>query len=141
VVVVVGQSVAGRRPMDQVLDHKMVDKELVHRLAMDFLVHSFEAVAYSPSEAVAYFEAVAYSAYFEAVVYFPCEVVVDRPSAEGVGRSVEVVDHNYRMIEILPKGWMEVELDLSSMACQSPDIQQAQIEDNEASLDESLNGY
>ena len=86
--------------MDQDLDHKMVDKELVHRRAMDFLVHSSEAVAYSPSEAVAYHEAVAYS---EAVVYFPCEEVVVRPSSEVVDRSMEVVDHNYRMIEILPR--------------------------------------
>lgn len=35
---------------------------------------------------------------------------------------------------------MVVELDLSSTVCQNPDMQQAQIEDNEASLDESLNG-
>lgn len=81
--------------MDQDLDHKMVDKELVHRLAMDFLVHSSEEVAYSPSEAVAYSEAVVY--------YFPCEVVVVRPSPEAVDRSMEVVDHNYRMIQILPR--------------------------------------
>ena len=71
--------------MDQDLDHKMVDKELVHRHAMHFLVHSFEVVAYYPSEAVAY---------LEAVVYFPCEV----------DQSVEAVDHNYRMMEILPRG-------------------------------------
>ena len=30
--------------MDQDLDHKMVDKELVHHLAMDFLDHSYEEV-------------------------------------------------------------------------------------------------
>ena len=35
---------------------------------------------------------------------------------------------------------MEVELHLSSMACQNPDMQQGQIEDNEASLDENPNG-
>ena len=35
---------------------------------------------------------------------------------------------------------MEVELHLCSTACQNPDMQLAQIEDNEASLDESLNG-
>ena len=80
--------------MDQDLDHKMVDKELVHRHAMHFLVHSFEAVAYYPSEAVAY---------LEAVVYFPCEEVVVHPSPE-VDQSVEAVDHNYRMMEILPRG-------------------------------------
>ena len=91
-VVVVGQSDAGRRrPMDQDLDHKMVGKEQVHRLAMDFLVRS---VAYSPSEAVAY---------LEAVVYFPCEAVVVRPSSEVVDWSMEVVDHNYDS-EILPRG-------------------------------------
>ena len=43
--------------MDWGLDRKMVvDKELLHRLAMDFLVHSSSAsekVAYSPSEAAA----------------------------------------------------------------------------------------
>ena len=36
---------------------------------------------------------------------------------------------------------MEVELDLNSMGCQNPDTQPAQIEDNEASLDENPNGY
>lgn len=93
---VVGQSVAGRRPMDQDLDRKMVDKELVHRHAMHFLVHLFDEVAYSPSEAVGH---------LEAVVYFPCEEVVVRPSpAEAVDRSVEVVGHNYRMVGILPRG-------------------------------------
>ena len=54
VVELVDQNVAGRHPMHQDLDHKMVDKELVHRHAMDFLVHSSsEAVEYySPCEAV-----------------------------------------------------------------------------------------
>jgi hypothetical protein len=47
----------------------MVDKKLVHHLAIDFLVHSSEAVVYSP---------------IEVVVYFPCEVVVVRPSSEAV---------------------------------------------------------
>ena len=102
--------------MDRGLDHKMVDKEPLHRrrLAMDFLVHSsseavayspFEAVVYSPSEAVAYSEAEAYSeavAYSEAEVCSPCEVV-DLPSSEAADPSVEVVDHNLRMMEILPR--------------------------------------
>ena len=86
-VVVVGQSVAGRCPIHQDLDHKMVDKELVHHCAMDFLVRSSEAVAYSPCEAVVF-----------------REVVVVRPSSEAVERSVEAVDHNYRMVDILPRG-------------------------------------
>jgi hypothetical protein len=87
----VGQSVVGRRPMYQDLDHKMVDKDLVDRLAMDFLVHSWTEVAYSQTEPVA-----------EAVV---CEVVVVvRPSSEAVDPSVGVVDHNCRMVvDILPK--------------------------------------
>jgi hypothetical protein len=33
---------------------------------------------------------------------------------------------------------VEVDLDLRSTACQNPDIQQAPIENNEASLDENL---
>ena len=65
----------------------MVDKELVHHCAMDFLVRSSEAVAYSPCEGVVYFR----------------EVGVVRPSSE-VDRSVEAVDHNYRMVDILPRG-------------------------------------
>ena len=94
--------------MDRVL-HKMVDKELVDRFAMDVLVRS-SSVAYSPSaeaysEGVVYFE-VAYfetDAYSEAegVVYFPCEEVV-RPSSEAVP-SVEVLDHNCRKMKILPR--------------------------------------
>ena len=68
----------------------MVGKVLVHRRPMDFLVHSSE-VAYFPSEAV------------EVAVYFPCEVAVVRQSPEAVDRSVEVVDHNYRMFDILPR--------------------------------------
>ena len=82
----------------------MADKELVHRLAMNFLAHSSSEAAYFPSEAVAYSGAVVYSeavAYSEAVVYFPCEVVV-RSSSEAVDPSVEAVDHNCRMMEILP---------------------------------------
>ena len=80
-----GQSVAGRHPMDQLPD-KMVDKEQEHRLAMDFLVHSSsEVVVYSPSEAVVYFEAVACEV----------EVVLVRPSSEAVELSVEVLDRNY----------------------------------------------
>jgi hypothetical protein len=34
-----------------------------------------------------------------------------------------------------------VEMDLSSRACQNPDMQQAQIEDIEVSLDENLDGH
>ena len=94
VVVVVGQSVAGHHPMDQDLDHKMVDKEQVHRLAMDFLVHS-------SSEAVVYCEVVVVHPSSEAVEP-SMEVVVVRPS-EAVDPSMEVVDRNYRMTNILPK--------------------------------------
>ena len=36
---------------------------------------------------------------------------------------------------------MEVDPDLRSTACQNPDMQLAQIEDNEASLDENPNDY
>ena len=36
---------------------------------------------------------------------------------------------------------MEVEMDLMARVCQNSDMQQAQIEDIEASLDENLNGY
>ena len=36
---------------------------------------------------------------------------------------------------------MEVEVDLGSTACQSSDMQQAQIEDTEASLDENQNDH
>jgi hypothetical protein len=69
-----------------------MDKELMDRLAMDFLVHSSEAAAYSPSDAAAYSEA---AACYEAVVYSPCEAVAVHPSSEAVGQSGEVVDHNY----------------------------------------------
>lgn len=70
--------------MDQNLDYKMADKELVDRFAIH--VHSSSEVACWTTESVA-----------EGVVYFPCEVL---PSSEAVDPSVVVVD---RKMEILPR--------------------------------------
>ena len=59
---------------------------------------------------------------------------------DAVNPSVEVVDHDFQAMEILPRVKMEVELHLSSTACQNPDMQQGQIEDNEACLEENSTG-
>jgi hypothetical protein len=86
--------------MDQDLDrHKMVDKDQVHHLATG--AHS-SLVAYSPSEVVVYCEA------------------VDLPSFEAVDPSVEELEHNWRMANILARVCVEVDLHLGSTECQKP---------------------
>ena len=95
----------------------MVDKDLLHHLAT--AVHSSSAgVVYSPSEVVA---------------YFPCEAV-DLPSFEVVDPSLEELDHNWQMMKILSRVWMEVDLHLGSTVYQNPGMQEAQ---NKESLDGS----
>jgi hypothetical protein len=112
--------------MDRDLDHKMVDNEL----AMEVLVHSSsEEASYSPSE-----EAVYYFPSEVVVYYFPCDAVV-RPSSQGADPSVVGVDHNWRMVKILTRVRVEVELHLPTVCRQNSDTQQAQLVDREASLD------
>jgi hypothetical protein len=57
-----------------------------------------------------------------------------------VDPSVEVLDHDFQTMEILPRVKVEVELYLRAMACQNPDMQLGQDEENEASLEENSTG-